>query len=123
MKIGDIIALAKAGYKKKDIEDLLAVDTEEKKEEPDSKEEPEPEKKKEEQEPKEDPNPEEKKEDPDPEEKKEDPEPDYKKLFEESQAKIKKLQEKNRKDPSKATTPKTADEIALEHVNQLFRGV
>lgn len=114
MKIGDIIALAKAGYKKKDIEDLLAVDTEEKKEEPDSKEEPEPEKKKEEQEPKEDPNP---------EEKKEDPEPDYKKLFEESQAKIKKLQEKNRKDPSKATTPKTSDEIALEHVNQLFKGV
>lgn len=107
MKIGDVISLAKAGYKKKDIEDLLALDTKE----------PEPEEKKEEPEPKE------KKEDPEPEEKKEDPAPDYKKLFEESQAKIKKLQEKNRKDPSKAATPKTADEIALEHVNQLFKGV
>lgn len=115
MKIGDVIALAKAGYKKKDIEDLLVVDTEEKKEEPDSKEE--------------EPEPKEKKEDLDsekdkePEEKKEESIPDYKKLFEESQAKIKKLQEKNRKDPAKATTPKTADEIALEHVNQLFKGV
>ena len=85
--IADTLKLLAAGYKKKDIDAMAALDeNEEKKEEPDKKEEKkeEPDKK------------EEKKEEPDKKEEKKE-EPDYKKLFEESQTKQKELEEKIKK--------------------------
>lgn len=82
--IADTLKLLAAGYKKKDIDAMTALDEKEPEPAPD------PEPKKEDPEPAQDPEP--KKDDPEPE-----PEPDYKKLFEESQEKQKELEEKIKK--------------------------
>lgn len=88
MKMKEIVALAVAGYKKKDIDELLALELPEddQHEEPqdeviDKKEEPEEEQKRKSEED----------EKPEPAE----DEIDYKKLYEESQLKIKELQQSN----------------------------
>ena len=84
--IADTLKLLAAGYKKKDIDAMTALDEQnnnndpEQKPQPDDKKDPEPEP---------DPQPDDKK---DPE-----PEPDYKKLFEESQEKQKELEDKIKK--------------------------
>ena len=82
--LADTLKLLAAGYKKKDIDAMYALD------EKDSEPAPDPEPKKEDPEPAQDPEP--KKEAPEPE-----PEPDYKKLFEESNEKQKELEEKIKK--------------------------
>lgn len=84
--IADTLKLLAAGYKKKDIDAMTALDEQndnkdpEQKPQPDDKKDPEPEP---------DPQPDDKN---DPE-----PEPDYKKLFEESQEKQKELENKIKK--------------------------
>lgn len=87
MKLTDLIALAKAGYKPGEIKELLAL-------EPAAP--PEPEKK--------DPEP-----DPEPEEK--EPEPDYKKLYEESQKKLKAAQKANIKQPVEQPEDKSLEDL------------
>lgn len=86
--IADTLKLLAAGYKKKDIDAMAALDEKDDKKDPEPSQDPEP--KKEDPEPAQDPEP--KKEDPEPEQ-----EPDYKKLFEESQTKQKELEEKIKK--------------------------
>lgn len=118
MKFSDIVTLAKAGYKPKDVKELMALDTE--------KTEPEPDDKKDKKDPDPDPeatDPEHKDPEPDTKKDPEDPEPDYKKLYEDSKKTLEKLQAKNRKDPDKRTEPKTDEEIAIDFVSELFKGV
>lgn len=55
--------------------------------------------------------------------KKQDPEPDYKKLYEESQKKIKEIQADNRRDPNNKGVEKTPEEVVLEHVNNILKGI
>ena len=86
--LADTLKLLAAGYKKKDIDAMYALDEQNDKKDPEPAPDPEPKKK--DPEPAQDPEP--KKKDPEPE-----PEPDYKKLFEESQTKQKELEEKIKK--------------------------
>ena len=86
--LADTLKLLAAGYKKKDIDAMAALDENGDKKDPEPAPDPKP--KKEDPEPAQDPEP--KKEDPEPE-----PDPDYKKLFEESQTKQKELEEKIKK--------------------------
>lgn len=111
MTLADILTLAKQGFKASDIKELIALA--DSKEEPKKDPEPEPDKK--------DTEPETKK-DPEPEPDKKDPEPDYKKLYEESQKTVKKLQADNRKKDA-GTDKKTPEDIALEHVNDILKGI
>ncbi len=83
--IADTLKLLAAGYKKKDIDAMAALDD---KKDPEPEPDPQPDDKK-------DPEPE---PDPQPDDKKDpEPEPDYKKLFEESQEKQKELEDKIKK--------------------------
>lgn len=84
--IADTLKLLAAGYKKKDIDAMTALDEQNDNKDPEQK--PQPDDKKD-PEPAPDPQPDDKK---DPE-----PEPDYKKLFEESQEKQKELEDKIKK--------------------------
>ena len=86
--LADTLKLLAAGYKKKDIDAMAALDEKEPEPAPD------PEPKKEDPKPAQDPEP--KKEDIEPE-KEPEQEPDYKKLFEESKEKQKELEEKIKK--------------------------
>lgn len=89
MTLLDRITLLRAGYSRKEIDQMIEED----------KKQPEPEKPKEEPEQKTDPEPEtdpEQKTDPEPEKKKE-PEQDFKKLYEEQKRALEDLQEQNRR--------------------------
>lgn len=99
MKLDDIIALAKQGYKPADIKELIEISKEEPKEEEDQKEELEETKdsKEELQEPK--------------EELQEPKDIDYKKLYEESQQALKDAQKKNIKKDASSSEEKTDSEI------------
>lgn len=106
MTLSEIIILAKQGYKKKDIDELLKLDTE-------------PEKTEEVKESKEEP------EETDPETKTD--KPDYEFLFNELSKKydetaeaLKKAQSANRKDQT-GHTEKSDEDIALEHFNKILR--
>ena len=106
--IADTLKLLAAGYKKKDIDAMTALDEQnnnndpEQKPQPDDKKDPEPEP---------DPQPDDKK---DPES-----EPDYKKLFEESKEKQKELEEKIKKiqkdNINKDSAPDAAEAKKKEH--------
>lgn len=96
MKLDDIIALAKQGYKPADIKELIEISKEEPKEEEDQKEELQ-EPKEELQEPK--------------EEIQEPKDIDYKKLYEESQQALKDAQKKNIKKDASSSEEKTDSEI------------
>lgn len=108
--IADTLKLLAAGYKKKDIDAMTALDEQnnnkdpEQKPQPDDKKDPEPE-------PDPQPTPDDNK---DPE-----PEPDYKKLFEESQEKQKELEEKIKKiqkdNINKDSAPDAAEAKKKEH--------
>lgn len=91
MNLTDVIALARAGYKKKDIDELLAIEVEEP-EEPQEKVE--------------------EKEEPEETEEEEEPAVDYKKLYEESQEQLKAAQKKNVKEPMKDDSKKDEDVVA-----------
>ena len=134
MKFSDLVALAKAGYKPSEVKELLEIDTDPQPNDPkpgDPKpEDPQP------NDPKPgDPKPDDPKTDdpkpgdPKPDDPKTDdpkpgdPKPDYKKLYEESKKTLEKLQAKNRKDPEKRKEPKSDEEIAIDFVNKLFKGV
>jgi outer membrane biosynthesis protein TonB len=110
MKLSDIIALAKAGYKPSEVKELLEMA------ETDSKEEPtEPTK------PNEPTEPTEPKDDKkDPETSKEPTEPDYKALYEETEKKLKEAQKENRKDDASGNV-KTDEETALNYINSIFK--
>lgn len=115
MKIADIVALAKAGYKYSEVKELiqLASDTKDDPEKEEQKEEQETEPEKEEQKQNE---AKEKETEPDTETEADDP--DYKALYEESQKQLKAAQAANRKQPKEE--PKTAEEIALEHFKDIL---
>lgn len=98
MKIADIIALAKSGYKVDEIKELMKLGEEEPKE------------------PEEDP--EEPKEEPKEHEEKDDT--DYKKLYEESQNTIKKLQKQNVKKDIKGGTDEKTDTQIVEELVRSF---
>lgn len=111
MKLTDIIALAKQGYKPTDIKELLALaepDDKTANDEPETPEKEEPIKDKEQV--------------ADEPETPENNEPDYKALYEESQKALKEAQKKNRSDQS-GHEEKTPEQAALEHFNNILKGV
>lgn len=106
MKISDIVALAKAGYKYSEVKELIQLATEtpeasEEVKESGSDETPEASEEAQESEP----------------EETEDT-IDYKALYEESQKALKAAQAANRKQPK--DEPKSAEEIALEHFKEIL---
>lgn len=118
-KLTDALELAKAGFKAKEIKEMLEEQTNE----PDPKpaEEKDPDPQKETDPPAGDPQP-------DPAAGKEkdppagDPEPDYKKLYEESQAQLKKAQESNVRGNSADPNEKTLEEKAYEILGGFIGG-
>lgn len=107
MKLEDIIALAKQGYKKKDIEELINMaeketEVEEKSNVPEVQDEQDAEPEKGHEEPETVPD-----------------EPDYKKLYEESQIQIKALQQKNITKNISANEPSN-DEILQDIVRSFM---
>lgn len=113
MKLTDIIALAKQGYKPNDIKELLALAEPNEKTGNDEPETPEKE------EPIEDR--EQEKEEP-AENKAENKEPDYKALYEKSQKALKEAQKKNRSDQT-GHEERTPEQVALDHFNTILKGV
>lgn len=108
--IADTLKLLAAGYKKKDIDAMTALDEQNDKKDPEQK--PQPDDKKD---PEPEPDPQ-----PTPDDKKDPvPEPDYKKLFEESQEKQKELEEKIKKiqkdNINKDSAPDAAEAKKKEH--------
>lgn len=112
MKLTDIIALAKQGYKPNDIKELLTLAEPTEKtanDEPETpeKEEPIEDKEQEKEEPVKEP---------------ENKEPDYKALYEESQKALKEAQKKNRSDQT-GHEERTPEQVALDHFNTILKGV
>lgn len=108
--IADTLKLLAAGYKKKDIDAMTALDEQNNNKDPEQK--PQPDDKKD-SEPEPDPQP-------TPDDKKDsEPEPDYKKLFEESQEKQKELENKIKKiqkdNINKDSAPDAAEAKKKEH--------
>lgn len=112
MKITDIVALAKAGYKYSEVKELIQLAS-------DTKDDPEKEEQKE-TEPEEEEQKQDESEEKETENHTEDTsdDPDYKALYEESQKQLKAAQAANRKTPKEE--PKTAEEIALEHFRDIL---
>ena len=107
MKLFDRITLLKAGYTRKEIDQMIEDEKQE------QKEDPEPEQK-------EDPEPEEQHEDPEPE-KKEDPEPetDYKALYE-AERKAKEALQKQNRDRDRTDLSKKSDADTVKDVVASF---
>lgn len=107
MKINDIIALAKQGYKPADIKELISLA------EPENKEDDEPE-----DDPLEESN--DTRDTPPAQEDENKDEVDYKKLYEETEKKLKAAQAANRRD-AEHNDIKTPEQIALEHFNSILK--
>ena len=106
MKLSEIIALSKAGFKAAEIRAMMQdPEPEEPEEEPEELEEPE--------------EPEEAPEEPEEEPEEPEKEPDYKALYEESQKQLKKAQQLNRKKPINSDD-KSDEEIVSDLINNYY---